>query len=75
MRKIGRWVWAVFCLVRLIFSLDVCTYLDTEAVRSAARSRVLVHRYGSAVSSLDCSYVSYTHRHDEYMNIWYSHLT
>jgi len=53
--------------VRCIVSLDGCTYLDTEAVRSAARRRVLVHRYGSAVCSPDSPDGSCTHRHDEYM--------
>jgi hypothetical protein len=35
-------------------TLDRCTYLDTEAVRSAARRRVLVHRY----ESVTCSYLT-----------------
>jgi len=43
-------------LLDFIFSLDRYTYLDTEAVRSAARRRVLVHRYGSAT----CSYTTMT---------------
>jgi hypothetical protein len=38
-------------LLDFIFSLDRCTNLDTEAVRSAARRRDLVHRYLSATFS------------------------
>jgi hypothetical protein len=38
-------------LLDFIFSLDRCTYLETEAVRSAARRRDLVHRYLSATCS------------------------
>jgi hypothetical protein len=55
--------------------LDGCTYLDTEAVRSAARRRVLVHRYLSAICSSGIPDGLCTHRHVEYMYIWYSHLT
>jgi hypothetical protein len=43
-------------LLDFIFSLDRCTNLDTEAVRSAARRRDLVHRYLSAT----CSYTTLT---------------
>jgi hypothetical protein len=38
-------------LLDFIFSLERCTYLDTEAVRSAARRRDLVHRCMSATCS------------------------
>jgi hypothetical protein len=43
-------------LLDFIFSLERCTNLDTEAVRSAARRRDLVHRYLSAT----CSYTTMT---------------